>query len=470
MLKKSMRSDPAAPRHRPFSSPWLLWIVWIVWLPFLVPSVVLLLRGPLPAAALVVLAAIAVFVFAYAFFTFRVALALSGRAADGNDERTVDLGRTGVVILLLALSVAIELLGTRGSLEMASPFVFTSAYAGTAFRTRRAALTNAAVLGLCLAAEIAAGTTIPGLLQSVFLIAVVGFMTMNWARSIVTSVKLHDAQAEIARLAATEERLRIARDLHDLLGQKLSYMALKSELARHLVASAPGKAEAEIADVESTIRSTLHEVREAVAGYRAPDLPRELRAAQEILSAAGIELVNRCPQQLIDRLSPPASRALAWAVREGVTNVIRHSRAKTCVIETREEDGCTVIEVQDDGIGAAAGRSRPRRQRGKRVERAARAVPGAGGTMRSPRAGPGRLHADGSGPRPEAGMIRVLLADDQATVRGALAALLRLEKDMEIVAEVGRAVEVLPAAIEKRADVALLDIEMPGRGRPGSSR
>ena len=215
-------------------------------------------------------------------------------------------------------------------------------------------ITNAVVLIVCLVTGVLLGFPPSSLLTAVFLVAVVSFMTMSWIRTIVTGRKLHEAQDEIARLAASDERLRIARDLHDLLGQKLSFVALKSELARHLVASAPDRAEAEIAEVESTVRATLQEVREAVAGYRKPELSHELRGAQEILTAAGIQLVNRCDLRLVGRLSAGHSEALAWAVREGVTNVIRHSRAKTCAIDLREDSGAIVVEILDDGNGSEA--------------------------------------------------------------------------------------------------------------------
>jgi len=254
---------------------------------------------------------------------------------------------------MLVLSIAIEILGRPRNLDPTSLFIYTVAYAGSAFRIPRGILTNTVVLAICLALGVLIGLSLPALAQSVFLIVVVSFMTMSWTQSIVTSRKLHEAQDEIARLAAADERLRIARDLHDLLGQKLSFIALKSELARHLVSSAPDRAEAEIAEVESTVRSTLQEVREAVAGYRKPDLARELRAAQEILSAAGIQFENRCRRRCVERLSPQSSEALAWVVREGVTNVIRHSRAKTCVIDLREDPDVTTVEILDDGTGDA---------------------------------------------------------------------------------------------------------------------
>lgn len=354
MLGKTMQQKPAGPQHRLFSSPWVLWVVWVVWLPFLAPEIVRLLQGPVASGSILVLAGLVVFIAVYAFSTFRVALALSGRSAGEDGRRVLLPARTGVVAFMLALSVAIALMGKPKNMDPAPLFIFTAAYAGTAFRIPRGIITNAIVLAVCLVTSALLGFSLAALLPAVFVISVVSFMTMSWTRSIVVSRKLHEAQGEIARLAAADERLRIARDLHDLLGQRLSFIALKSELARHLISSAPDRAEAEMAEVESTVRSTLQEVREAVAGYRRPVLERELRAAQEILSAAGIQLVNKCDPRLVGTLPAELSEALAWAVREGVTNVIRHSRAKTCTINLTEGSGTAVVEVADDGTGDPA--------------------------------------------------------------------------------------------------------------------
>ncbi|MGO9410429.1 MAG: sensor histidine kinase [Spirochaetia bacterium] len=350
---ETMRKMQAHSQHRLFSSPWLLWLVWIVWLPFLTPDIVQLLQGPVAPVSVAALAGQAVFVAVYAFCAFRVALSLSARSGPEASARVMSLRRTGVTLFLLAASVAIALMGKPKDMYPTSLFIFTAAYAGTAFRIPRAIITNAVVLAACLATGVFLGSSFSALLPAVFVIPVVSFMTMSWTRSIIVGRQLHEAQGQIARLAAADERLRIARDLHDLLGQKLSFIALKSELARHLIPSAPDKAAAEIAEVESTVRSTLQEVREAVAGYRKPDLAHELRAAAEILSAAGIQLVRTGDPDAAGRLSPGRNEALAWAVREGVTNVIRHSRAKTCTIDLREDGRSAVVEISDDGNGGA---------------------------------------------------------------------------------------------------------------------
>ena len=110
--------------------------MWIIWLPFLLPGVIQLLRGPATTISITGFAAVVVFVAVYAFFAFRMALALSRRTAEGADgDRSLILGRSGIVLFLLALSVVIALLGKPKRTWITAPlFIFTAAYAGTAFR------------------------------------------------------------------------------------------------------------------------------------------------------------------------------------------------------------------------------------------------------------------------------------------------------------------------------------------------
>src|SRR5437588_2554228 len=158
--------------------------------------------------------------------------------------------------------------------------------------------------------------------------------------------ELHTTRRELARLQVEEERLRLARDLHDLLGQTLSMITLKSELARHLVKEEPDRCVQELSEIERVARQTLREVREAVAGYRQPQLSSELEGARQLLSAAGIDLRL---EPLIETLPPETSAVLAWTVREGVTNVIRHSRAQHCLIQLAQQNGRVWAEVINDG-------------------------------------------------------------------------------------------------------------------------
>jgi two-component system sensor histidine kinase DesK len=158
--------------------------------------------------------------------------------------------------------------------------------------------------------------------------------------------ELHAARRELARLAVIEERLRLARDLHDLLGHNLSLITLKSELAGRLVEAAPARAGAEIQEVERVARQTLREVREAVAGYRQPALQSELDGARQLLDAAGIAWTI---EHTAGALPPATDAVVAWVVREGVTNVIRHSRARRCHIQITGVDGTVHAEVINDG-------------------------------------------------------------------------------------------------------------------------
>jgi two-component system, NarL family, sensor histidine kinase DesK len=162
--------------------------------------------------------------------------------------------------------------------------------------------------------------------------------------------ELMEARAELALSAVTAERERFARDLHDLLGHSLSVIAIKAELAGRLMKLDPERAATEVADVEGVARESLREVRQAVSGYRQPTLEKELEGARVALSAAGIEAeFERAPVTL----DPEVEAVLAWAVREGATNVIRHSGARRCFVTVRAGLADAAVEVVDDGEGPA---------------------------------------------------------------------------------------------------------------------
>jgi two-component system, NarL family, sensor histidine kinase DesK len=166
--------------------------------------------------------------------------------------------------------------------------------------------------------------------------------------------EVHAARGELARMAVVEERLRMARDLHDLLGHTLSMITLKSELAARLVEQNPSRAAAEMREVEQTARQTLREVRAAVAGYRQPTLQSELDGARQILEAAGIEYTI---EQAQDTLPSAVDAVLAWVVREAVTNVIRHSHATWCKVQINARSGRVFAEVTNDGVPAREAQS-----------------------------------------------------------------------------------------------------------------
>jgi two-component system sensor histidine kinase DesK len=160
------------------------------------------------------------------------------------------------------------------------------------------------------------------------------------------NAELTEARDELARNAVAQERLRFARDLHDLLGHSLSLIALKSELAGRLSERDPARARAEMADVEATARRALAEVRDAVSGYRQVSFGQALAEARSALSAAGIAL--RGPAA-VPPLPAAVDAVLGWVVREATTNVLRHSGARSVTVELTARDDAAALTVTDDG-------------------------------------------------------------------------------------------------------------------------
>ena len=183
-------------------------------------------------------------------------------------------------------------------------------------------------------------------------IALAGLGMTAVRQLIAVNADLHTTKVELAELAVAAERERLSRELHDLLGRTLSLIAVKAELAGHLSASgdpsAEAEAEGEMRDVQRLAREAIREVREAVAGDRLPSVAAELAAAPVALRAAGIEASVDEPPAQID---PSHAPTVAWALREAVTNVVKHSGARTCRISLQAADGVTALEVVDDGCG-----------------------------------------------------------------------------------------------------------------------
>jgi two-component system sensor histidine kinase DesK len=182
--------------------------------------------------------------------------------------------------------------------------------------------------------------------------AMSGFIVWLMRRLFGTISMLQQVRQELALTAVADERLRFARDLHDLLGHTLSLIVVKSEVVRRLAHSDPDAAAREAADIETVGRTALTEIRQAVSGYREQSLAAELEQAQRALTAAGVGVIVRTSgapyPQAVDVVA-------GWLVREGVTNVIRHSHARRCDIEIRRVGDEIVATVQDNGIGAGTG-------------------------------------------------------------------------------------------------------------------
>ncbi len=161
--------------------------------------------------------------------------------------------------------------------------------------------------------------------------------------------KLRKANEEIEHLAKVAERERIARDLHDVLGHTLSVITLKSELAGKLIDRDPERAGKEIREVEQISRQALSDVRDAIRGYRAKGLVAELAQAKSTLETAG--LIVQCDAATTMKLPAMQESVLSLAVREAVTNVVRHAQARTCRMRVEQQNGSCRLEIADDGQG-----------------------------------------------------------------------------------------------------------------------
>lgn len=258
-----------------------------------------------------------------------------------------------LVAVLEALAVTLGL--TLGS-DWLGLFVYVSVCCGITFPMRLAywcipANTVALLLvGLEAGQEDAWG---------LFLVVLLVGYSMTGVRQLIhTTVALRKARATVAQLAANEERLRMARDLHDLLGHSLSLITLKSELAGRMLPDHPDRAARQVADIEQVSRQALVDVREAVTGYRRARLATELAGTQAALTAAGVTPAYPAEPDLTG-VPEESESALAWALREAVTNVVRHSGARRCTVELLRRqtlDGPVLeLSVEDDGTGGTGG-------------------------------------------------------------------------------------------------------------------
>jgi two-component system, NarL family, sensor histidine kinase DesK len=247
------------------------------------------------------------------------------------------------VMAALALAIAFD-----NTAEWASLFIYVAAVGGFRLPPRQGPAAILTCAGLAAAAGAAGDYPSSELIAYTLYVLAIGFLLLSFARLLHANAELRAAREEIARLAVADERLRFARDLHDLLGHSLSVIALKSELAGRLLADEPPRAAAEVAEIEQVARDALEQVRETVTGYRRMTLKDELAGARMALSAAGIEATIEGVEAT---LGPETEAILAWAVREGTTNVIRHSGAQRCEIRVRAGLADAAVEVVDDGLG-----------------------------------------------------------------------------------------------------------------------
>lgn len=271
---------------------------------------------------------------AFAALFLRLFWILPALATDRRVEGHVLLASLAMLAIALSVAFGDEWLGL---------FVYLSVALALALPTRLALVGIAAVAAIAVVITEAIDVAVQVVSFGVILVAV---------RRLMELVReLEAARAQVADLAASEERLRLSRDMHDLLGHNLSLITLKSELARKLLGRDPAAAAVEVRDIESVARTSLQEARAAVQGLRSASLASELDRAREALEAAGIEVEVRTTRPLPARVDT----LLGFAVREGATNVVRHSGARRCEIVVRRANQVVRLEMRDDGAGAVNG-------------------------------------------------------------------------------------------------------------------
>lgn len=375
-----MTEDPCAgtakdsPMGRPPRNRRELWVklLWIgVWLVFLSSPVHDLVNGGHGTAATWAGAVgLTAFVGVYLGLVFRN----MGRTFSGS----------ATVLLLLVLGILAPLLAyTLGSAWLGL-FVYVSVACGAtlpAKATYWAIPASAVVMYL-----VGLHTDEAEARDLILLVVLIGFAMTGVRQLVRTTVELRKARATVAQLAANEERLRLARDLHDLLGHSLSLITLKSELAGRMLPGRPEEAAQQVADIERVSRQALVDVREAVTGYRRPRLAAELAGAQVALTAAGVIAEIPAEPELAG-LPEEAEAALAWTLREAVTNVVRHSGAERCAVELLHRhtlDGPVLeLSVEDNGSGGSG------KGPGNGLTGLAERLQGAGGTLEAGRSAKG---------------------------------------------------------------------------------
>ncbi len=251
--------------------------------------------------------------------------------------------------VILALGIA---LFAVGGANWIATLAVTAAAFGRYSQTPAPAVIGATACGVAgLTVSVIHGYQSGLILAAGFIAPLAGLFAYSAGRRADTLAMLRRTRAELARAAVAEERLRIARDLHDLLGHSLSLITLKAELAGRVISADPARAAREIAELESVARQSLSDVRGAVAGFRHPDLAGELAAARQLLDAAGI--ASQISSADTAGLPQDVDAALAWAVREGATNVVRHSKATHVAIAISTGPAVATAEISDNGPAAA---------------------------------------------------------------------------------------------------------------------
>jgi two-component system sensor histidine kinase DesK len=270
---------------------------------------------------------------------------------------------TGLGLMVLLAVVFCVFYGQAGAVVL---WIFLSSATGLMMTRPRWALR---ALAGCVACYVVFSATThvssTNFLSNLLPVTLLGVMMIGLRRHFQLTAELRRARGEVAQLAANEERLRLARDMHDLTGQSLSMITLKAELAARLLSRLPASAERdrvqdEIEQVAGVSRQTLKDIREAISGYRRPTLAVEVITARAALASVGITARDEPELTLLSgTFDPDAEAALAWCLREAVTNVVRHSGAANCRISLIRTGTSLMLTVRDDGFGHLRQREAP---------------------------------------------------------------------------------------------------------------
>lgn len=332
-----MTADDPAERPGPRPSPVVRWLAAGIWLFYLEGAAAEVVRaGPGWRQALGI-AALVVFV-----ATYLIALNRAGAFRhDPQDRRDLAIRWSLLVVLVLCVLALVPAAGD----EALTGVVFISAAGMGSLRAKQGWIL---MLTLFAATE-AAARLVPGWSGTNYGFAVIlaGLAVWGLRTAFNRQRQLVAAERELRELAIEEERSRIARDLHDILGHSLTVISVKTELAERMIDIDLDRTRTELRDLSGLARDALADVRSTALGVRGVSLPGEIAAAREALASAGIDA--ELPTAA-DEVPSHRRELFAWAVREGVTNVVRHSGATTCRVSMTP----TSLSVVDDGAGPDA--------------------------------------------------------------------------------------------------------------------
>ncbi|HEX6499507.1 MAG TPA: sensor histidine kinase [Micromonosporaceae bacterium] len=311
------------------------WLWAAIWLVYLAPAIGGAWHNPDPVGRIVGTASTTLFALLYCM-AFAMARIVRRQGRQMSLPTLIAIGGGAVLLAtVMIVSVGRHALGVLVYLAVMAVFLLP-------------AVASAIAVGVLLIVSLAVPATVHGWAGDLggltFQVFVAAVAMWGVVQLVQRNAQLAAAREEITRLAVLNERHRFARDLHDILGHSLTVVAVKAELAGRLVRLAPDRAEREIGEVEQLARDALADVRAAVNGYREVTVDEELASARTALAAAGISADVPGDGAVVP---PDRAELFGWAIREGVTNVVRHSGARRCRIQLSPHE----VEITDDGRG-----------------------------------------------------------------------------------------------------------------------